>query len=314
MTHLIDHLDSPAALLATRDQIRKVLKNDLQINLKKEHRLNEVVAHLLGAKDFQTAMGLVEKKANTDSACLGTPLVAYLHSRLGDVEVDDLNEGLIDLIYDALGTSEQISDLNNAGLAAQCHQLLSQGYARNLMDELTTLTDHRINDADHLAFRDGCLRCSTAVDREGYCQDDQCMYHDWRQGVKRIDTGDSYHFAAPKRLRVMATVTSDDQRYVIDFDCTDFFRDALFDETEFKETIGRLHACDWSGGRVTDEVALYYENGGAGLGHSEVKSMFDYLCSAQLLDEQGGFFCAVDRDSLGLWLQQEAEKKHRDFL
>jgi hypothetical protein len=56
---IIKLFDHKNLFLAFRDTVANVLKNDLSITLK-PRRLDEVAAHLAGAKDFNTALGLIE--------------------------------------------------------------------------------------------------------------------------------------------------------------------------------------------------------------------------------------------------------------
>lgn len=54
--NLLDRIYSTQEALSFRDHVAKVLKDDLTLNFK-QRKLDELVAHILGAKDWNTVMG-----------------------------------------------------------------------------------------------------------------------------------------------------------------------------------------------------------------------------------------------------------------
>lgn len=60
--NMIDRIQSTEEATSLRDHIAKVLMNDLSLNLK-QRKLDELVSHLIGAKDWNTALGTITNRS-----------------------------------------------------------------------------------------------------------------------------------------------------------------------------------------------------------------------------------------------------------
>ena len=92
---------------------------------------------------------------------------------------------------------------------------------------------------------------------------------------------------------IKAEVHSDDRVFEINFDATDWAKEAS------KEEIEDLRNCDYCRDYGADAVALYYEDT-----HKEIGAMFDYISNIRHTRKACGFECEVDEDSFEQWINQ----------
>ncbi|MCP1674300.1 hypothetical protein J2T57_001402 [Natronocella acetinitrilica] len=126
---LIDRIESKSELLAAKDRIAMVLRDRLSLNLR-QGRLNEVTAALLGARDWNTAVGVVSKRehepvADRRAAIAAEAFVGDLRDATNQDRLDVFCLAFDDLVFDHIGTSEAVSrEINNQGPVAQIRALL----------------------------------------------------------------------------------------------------------------------------------------------------------------------------------------------
>lgn len=161
---LIDRIHSETELKSVRAQIDRVIQKRLGSALS-QRKLDEFVADFIGAKDFNTAMGLVRmaesipqgvevhksmkpahsSMANAEENIEGWYRIMLAIEKQGYATGDDIQEMLDDTVFDFVGTSQWISDnVNNQGWEAQIRAIAAEMCLSQLLfraSELTGITE-----------------------------------------------------------------------------------------------------------------------------------------------------------------------------
>lgn len=184
---LIDRIESKAELKSVRDQIGRVIEARLGSPLK-GRKLDEFTADLLGAKDFNTAMGLMgiaESIPKGVESFRKTPgsnrndevnVKAWYYVLLGVVKDEyadeaDLQDMLDHSVDDFVGTSHWISDnINNQGWERQIQAIASEmalSLLRHRVSEITGITEPDLDECVNKCasmIRDGFFNAEFAPD------------------------------------------------------------------------------------------------------------------------------------------------------
>lgn len=117
---IIKLFDHKTLFLAFRDTVANVLQNDLSITLK-PRRLDEVAAHLSGAKDFNTALGLIERtvEASVNVQALIKALEIVKRSRDYLAETGEYPRAFRDLMGSDQLIDDYLADVAEQALSGQ---------------------------------------------------------------------------------------------------------------------------------------------------------------------------------------------------
>lgn len=157
MQHIISHMTSMDDLRAFRRYAASVLESHLGSPIK-GRKLDELVAELAGASDWNTAVGMIHvaearaKQSGNEGVRVTAesspkPFEASWHSTLLGLVVEGyISEAHMDLTMDMavdelVGTSQWISDnINNQGYEAQLAAIKDSGSAGQLSHRIATAT------------------------------------------------------------------------------------------------------------------------------------------------------------------------------
>jgi hypothetical protein len=326
---LKSHIQSERVLLDERDHIKHIFASELSLT-PKLGKLNHCTARLLGAPNWQTAMAQAQERQalsilNEDSPLAPTVRIIrdsdaaeqtrvfceYINVRFGSVASDDVMDELIEamdeVVWTHLGTTQFISDtVNNQGFETQ---LLSLLQASTLpltsfldiwvaVENYTTITlaDYQAYLADNSVLYGLCNKCSSHLDGRGACTDETCFYSEYPQRISLDMPVD----ATQRFLPVTAEVYDDERRYEVEFDAALYFEYAAKNNL-LADTIRGLAQIGWGGDYQSDSVAQFFEPGGKGMGHEDVRYLF--------ANKASGFECHVDPGALGAYLQ-----RHKPYM
>lgn len=171
---LINRIENTDELKSFRDQVGRVIEKKMGSPLK-GRKLDEIAAEFLGAKDFNTAMGLVrmsesipkgvETFRNTprSNANHGLNIQAWYSVLLGVVkdefaDEEGVQDMLDDTVYDFVGTTKWVSDnVNNQGWERQVEAIASEMALSQLRDRVFELTGIPDSDLDRCVSQCACL-------------------------------------------------------------------------------------------------------------------------------------------------------------
>lgn len=249
-----------------KSNILRVLEKELSITLKSQRRQNEVVAKLLGAKDWNTLIGVVKNNQadnNVAPVKVGGLVTQYLRRRFNieaDFIISELCEEMDECVMDCHGTSQKVSDeINNQGLDVQLDSLinpnipvltshtlkhlLSEG-VWDVIKEVSGVTPEDVASyIDDPYFDYGlCTTCGHVRQSGGFCQDVNCSKH------LVNDCGE-------KRLTVKMVARPDHNTYdEFEFDAADYF----YSIRQRKDGIAAKVMSDLSGSYVAASSATDY--------------------------------------------------------
>jgi len=157
---LIQSITSQENLLSTRDHFQKTLKETLGKRLGKsfgQRDFDELIAKLLGAKDFNTAMGMVPAHKPASAVHDEHYTVSSEYNALCAVVTGLLAQnylpnvelyGMLDeLIFVHVGSTKEISDMvNNQGYQRQLLELQRVGALSSVYEPLADEADMTVND------------------------------------------------------------------------------------------------------------------------------------------------------------------------
>jgi hypothetical protein len=136
--NLIDTVSSKNQLLAVRDHFQSTLKHSLGARLGKafgQRNFDELTAKLLGAADFNTAIGVVTKHTQAESSneadhyIVASDYNGFCAVIAGLLYKDYINENELyeitdEVVFEHIGTSKSVSnDINNQGYEKQLYEL-----------------------------------------------------------------------------------------------------------------------------------------------------------------------------------------------
>lgn len=173
---LIDRIHSEAELKSVRAQVGRVIYKRLGSALG-QRKLDELVADLVGAKDFNTALGLARmgesipkgvevhnamksvhsSMGNTKENIAGWYCVMLGLERQGYATGDDIQEMLDDSVFDSVGSSKWISDnVNNQGWENQIQAIAAEMCLSQLLFRTSELTGITENDLRRCVAESAC--------------------------------------------------------------------------------------------------------------------------------------------------------------
>lgn len=334
--NLINKIENREELISTRDHFGNVLKEHLSLNLKMG-KLEQITSYLLGSSDFNTAMAQANKRnrpritvddlkdrkrygvmadiRGIEDTC-GDLVVEYLSTKINQDELLELCPEMDQLVWESIGTSKHISNtINNMGLEVQIQKLALVTGMPWVWDKLNHLLDIHVGPRIFMNWYNAnkvCNKCGTTLDALGYCEDETCPYENWPQKVEEseiesLSTVDiELYYNIRKRIRVMATCYSDDRVYEAEFDATAYFSDAI-KHGQIMQVIDALSGCGWGGDYPSDSIAEFFSDGGKGIGHEDVKNMYDHILNKNLAKafdaDNIGFEVHIDKDSIKSWIE-----------
>lgn len=279
--NLINQIQNEEELLSVRDHIRNVMadKMSLPMGLGKA---NERVAWMLGARDWNTAVGMVKNRsAATESTETQEP------SAPSEAEIvrDNVTNRVLALSGDPSlkgaapdwFTREFVGGIQHlvheCGITPDLQKRRAdepwvmtslRGFVGALIQSGKASTDaldaylksHTGLSFAHMAHAGGCChRCESLLDPQGYCTDETCPHSDYGQHVHDFSVREE---TGKPRKRIRATLKSDDGLCDVDFDAAPYFIHQLV-EGRIGKTIENLNAIEWAGDYAADQVALFFD-------------------------------------------------------
>jgi len=224
------------ALESEKSRLLQYLADELSITFKSERRRHEVVAKLLGAKDWNTLIGIVRKKTSEvvvvrEPVRVGEFITTYLHGRFGirayEV-ISELIEAMDECVFNRYGDAKWVSDkINNQGLDVQLNHLANDSVpvltsetiklllSEDVWDAFKSIANVSpeeigayINNEQHVYGL--CTRCGHVRQSGGFCQ---------RVGCPNYLINANHE----KRLTVKMIARPDHTDIEFEFDASDYF-------------------------------------------------------------------------------------------
>lgn len=328
--NLIDRIDTEADLKSVRDHIASVLADKMSLPMGAA-KANERVAWMLGARDWNTALGMVNNRVlapqesthgvnNTQSQedVETHNVVRFLLALSGDPELNSrLSQAFLSRVFEALDDwllsmpipRPVLSALSGEPeLARQLREVVSAlmksgNIGTGFLDKY--LLDNTGLHLSHLVHTGSmCIKCESGLDVLGFCEDETCAHSDYGQQVTKVLQG---KVGWPRRKIIRATMETDDGHRTVEFDATPYFIHKLVTGS-MEKTINDLKSIDWARGEAADDVALFFEDQkgfDAYREYRELKEAFSYNASLPVTRENKdicGFEVFVECGDLEFWL------------
>lgn len=111
----------------------------------------------------------------------------------------------------------------------------------------------------------------------------------------------------PKRIEIKTQMNTDDFCFVVNFDSSEIFAEAN-EQGRLVELVKKLKEDSFGAGYETDQLAeYYYSYTGSNKNHLLLSAAFDHNENLPESEENRGFSCSVEEESILEWAKQNSE-------